>query len=58
MLIRLSNMIGRHKVFGNEKKMNFKCKNEELLKEYDEIFKNISQKIDKELSSEPTFEND
>ena len=38
--------------------MNFTCENEELLKKYDEIFKNISQKIDKELSSEPTFEND
>ena len=38
--------------------MNFICKNEELFKKYDVIFKNISQKIGKELSSEPTFEND
>ena len=42
--IRVPNMIGCHKIFGNDKKMNFRCENEELLEKYEEIFENKSQK--------------
>ena len=53
--MKLNNIIGCHKIFGNDKKMNFTYENEELLERYKKIFKDISNKIGKKFSSKPTF---
>ena len=47
-------MIERYKSFSNVKKMSFKWDNNKLLRKYEEIFNNITKKIDKELDGEHT----
>ena len=51
-------MIGRYNIFKNGKTMCFKCDINKLLKKYEELFKDVSNKEDKEFHSEPTYEND
>ena len=51
-------MIRRYNIFKNGKKINFICDNDKLLKKYEEVFKDISNKVDKEFHNEPTNEND
>ena len=43
-------MIGRNKVFKDGKTMNCTCDDEELLKIYEEIFEDVSNKIGTEFS--------
>ena len=43
LLIKLPEMIGRYKIFNNNKKVNFYVRGEELLKKYEEMFKSISK---------------
>ena len=50
LLIRLPEMIGRNKVFKDGKTMNCTCDDEELLKIYEEIFEDVSNKIGTEFS--------
>ena len=51
-------MVVRYKIFSDGKATNFRCDDEELLKRYEELFEDISSKINKEFYSGPTYEND
>ena len=55
---RLPEMIGCYKVFKDGKAMNLTFDDEELLKKYEEIFEDVSNKIGKQFFTEPTFENE
>ena len=55
LLIRLPEMIGRYKVFKDGKTMNFL---HIFIKICEEIFEDFSNKIGKEFSTEPTFDNE
>ena len=49
-------MIGHYNISDDgSKTMAFRCGDEESLKAYKKVFKDISSKIDKKLNNEPTF---
>ena len=57
LLIKFFEIIGRYKVFKEDKTRNFRFDNDELIEKYEELFKYVSKLMGEKFSAEPVYEN-